>query len=158
MSCSVRILGEFAFVPHCWDESALALIANTAAAAGDVRVGLHLLRDAGMAAEDTNSPKILTEHAKAAIAKIHDFSIKPESDLADDSKAILNIIKSQTEGRIGTLFKLYQENGGDANYKTFQRRIERLSQGGFIDTTKIVGGKDGTTTIVKWKNKSLTDF
>jgi hypothetical protein len=56
------------------------------------------------------------------------------------------------------LFKKYQKSGGKGTYKTFQRRVEKLSKGGFVNTKKVVGGKEGTTTIISEKNKSLDEF
>jgi len=148
---------DFAF-NDCWDDDALNLIVEKTSAIGDIRAGLHLLRETGFAAEDSGSRRVLPAHAQAAMSKLKDFSIKSQDDLNDDSKIILELIKAQSEGRIGDLFKLYHDKGGSANYKTFQRRIEKLEQGGFIDTKKVVGGKEGSTTIVTDRNKNLTDF
>ncbi len=148
---------DYAFSANRWDDSAVSMIVEKTISAGDVRIGLHLLREAGLAAEDRSSKKVVLEHAKLALAKMSDFSIKPAEDLSDDSKVILELIKVQS-GKIGDLFKIYQEQGGAGTYKTFQRRIETLEKGGFIDTKKIVGGKDGTTTLVTTKNKSLDEF
>ncbi len=148
---------DFAFSSNRWDDAAFNQVVDTTTSAGDIRIGLHLLREAGLAAEDKGSRRVLAEHAVAALSKLNDFSIKPVDSLAEDSKAILELIKTQS-GKMGDLFKLYQEQGGTATYKTFQRRIESLEKGGFIETKKIVGGKEGTTTIVSEKNKSLDDF
>jgi cell division control protein 6 len=149
---------DFAFSSKCWTDDALSLVVDKTAAAGDVRIGLHLLRHGGLAAEDRGSKKIFTEHAQMALNKMGDFSIKPKDDLTDDSKVILDLVKSQPESKIGDLFKTYQEKGGTGTYKTFQRRIEKLEKGKFIETKKIVGGKEGTTTIVSERNKSLDEF
>ncbi len=148
---------EFAFSPGLWDDSALNLIVDKTVASGDIRAGLHLLREAGLSAEDQSSRRILVEHAEKALSKLSDFSIKPADALADDARVILQLVKSQS-GRLGDLFKIYQEQGGSATYKTFQRRIETLEKGGFIETKKIMGGKEGTTTFVADKNKSLDEF
>jgi hypothetical protein len=45
-------------------------------------------------------------------------------------------------------------------YKTFQRKIEKLSKSKFISTEKIAGGKEGKTTIIRAQNveKKLSDF
>ena len=147
----------FAF-QDCWDDNAFSMVVDKTVAASDIRLGLYLLREAGMIAEDTSSKQVLPEHTQKALTKMGDFSIKPKDDLSDDAKVILALVKEQSEGKIGDLFRTYQEKGGKANYKTFQRRIEKLAQGGFVDTKKIVGGKQGTTTIVSEKNKSLDDF
>jgi len=110
-----------------------------------------------LAAEDTGTRKVSVENAQSALSKSGIFSVKSTDDLAADAKTILELVKSQSEGRIGDLFKLYQEQGGNANYKTFQRRIEKLSQGGYVNTKKVVGGKEGSTTIIS-RNKSLDEF
>jgi len=149
---------DFAFSPNSWHDDALSLVVQKTEDARDIRVGLLMLREAGLSAEDAGSVRVAVENAKKALTKLGAFSIKPKASLAPDAKSILELIKSQSEGRIGDLFKLYQEQGGSINYKTFQRRIEKLSRDGFIETKKVVGGKEGTTTIVSEKNKSLTDF
>ena len=45
-------------------------------------------------------------------------------------------------------------------YKTFQRKIEKLSKSKFITTEKISGGKEGKTTIIHTDKveKKLSDF
>lgn len=148
---------EHAFAAGSWDDSALDLIVDKTVALGDIRAGLLLLREAGLSAEDAGSRKVLQTHAERALGKLHDFSIKPVDDLTEDARVILQLVKSQS-GKIGDLFKVYQDQGGNATYKTFQRRIETLEKGGFISTRKVVGGKDGTTTLVADKNKSLDEF
>ncbi len=148
---------EFAFTPNKWEDAAFNLIAEKTISSGDIRAGLHLLREAGLAAEDESSMKILPEHAEKALAKLSDFSIKPTEALNEEAKTILQLVKAQS-GKIGDLYKIYQEKGGTATYKTFQRRIETLEKGGFIETKKIMGGKEGTTTLVTDKNKSLDEF
>src|SRR5574341_1314715 len=148
---------EAAFSSNNWDEAAFDIIVDRTASMGDIRMGLHLLREAGMAAEDESARKVLPVHAELAMLKLSDFTIKPADALPEDAKVILALVKSQS-GRIGDLFKVYQDQGGAATYKTFQRRIETLEKGGFIETKKIMGGKEGTTTMVFGKNKSLDDF
>jgi cell division control protein 6 len=148
---------EYAFSPSRWDDSAVDLIVDKTVSAGDIRVGLHLLREAGLAAEDQSARRVTIEHSQKALDKVSDFTIKPADDLSQDARVILQLIKTQS-GRIGDLFKIYQEQGGTATYKTFQRRVETLEKGGFIETKKVVGGKEGSTTIVSGKNKSLDEY
>ena len=129
---------DFAFSSDCWDDGTLSMIVDKASTAGDIRVGLHLLRQAGLAAEEDSSNRVLPEHIRTAISKISDFTIKPVSNLSEDAKNILNLVKSQS-GKMGDLFRIYQEQGGTVTYKTFQRRIETLEKGGFIDTKRVIG-------------------
>ena len=72
---------------------------------------------------------------------------------------ILEVVKGNSGKKIGELFEAYQKAGGKSVYKTFQRKIAKLEQSGFITTKKIVGGTEGSTTIVNYeKGKKLTDF
>jgi cell division control protein 6 len=148
---------DFAFQQNRWEDSAFESVVDKTVVASDIRVGLHLLRESGMSAEDSGARKVLVEHTERALEKLSDFTIKPAEVLSDDAKVILQLVKSQS-GKIGDLFKVYQDQGGTATYKTFQRRIETLEKGGFIETKKIIGGKEGTTTLVSGKNKSLDEF
>ncbi|MBI4146669.1 AAA family ATPase [Candidatus Woesearchaeota archaeon] len=148
---------EYAFSYDAWDANAFNMIVDKTAATGDLRLGLHLLREAGMAAEEQNTRKITIAHSQAALSKLTDFTIKPEESLSPDAKTILALVKAQS-GKMGDLYKLYQDQGGAGTYKTFQRRVEELNAGGFIEAKKVIGGKDGTTTLLSGKNKSLDEY
>ena len=125
-----------------------------------MRIGLHLLREAGNIAENKSSRKIVLEHAKEAITKINQFTIKKSSDLTEDEQGILNLIKENSDKKIGELYTLYKEHGGELVYKSFQRKIDKLEQNKFISVKKTTGGADGNTSIVKYatETKKLTEF
>jgi len=150
----------YAFIPGVWQSDAFSLITERAGEMRDVRRGLYLLREAGLAAEDKGSKKIMLEHAELAITKLSEFMKKDTDELDDDSGLVLNIVKDNSGAKIGDLFKVYTDKGGQGAYKTFQRKIEKLSKGGFVSTEKITGGKDGTTTLVTFatKDKKLDEF
>ena len=150
---------DYAFHPSVWDNAAFELIAKKAAEMQDIRTGLYLMKQSGLAAEDKSSRKISLEHAQQALEKIKDFSVKSPSELADDEKIILDLVKSNSGKKIGDFFKLYQQNGGKLVYKSFQRKIDRLQKNNFIIVEKTAGGEDGNTTIIKHNSeKKLTDF
>jgi cell division control protein 6 len=150
----------YAFVPGAWQADAFSLIAEKAGEMRDVRMGLYLLREAGLAAEEASSRAITSAHAQQAVAKISEFLKRQANEFDDDTKLMLGIIKDQSGARIGDLFKSYTDKGGQSAYKTFQRKIDKLKKSGFIETEKITGGKDGTTTFVKFtvKDKKLDEF
>ena len=113
----------------------------------------------GNAAEDESSRRITLEHTKKAIDKFDKFSIKNFADLTEDEQFILNLIKSSSGMRIGELFRTYQEKGGEAVYKTFQRKIKKLYENNFINIEKKTGGKDGSTTILNYGSmKKLSEY
>ena len=151
---------KYAFVSNAWDEQAFDKIAKKTFELKDIRQGLFLLKEAGLIAESNSSRKILLEHSLGAINKVKEFSIMSPTKLKDDSKAILNLIKDNSGSRIGDLFKTYQEDIGEINYKSFQRRINELVKDKFITVNKIEGGKEGNTTIINYKEeeKKITDF
>jgi cell division control protein 6 len=150
---------KYAFIAGVWEKEAMDAIAAKTADIKDIRCGLYLMRAAGSIAEDESSKKILANHAKAAIEKLPEFTVKDKGGLDDESSAILGIVKENSGKKIGELFKIYEATGGKATYKTFQRKIAKLSENRFVSTEKITGGKDGTTTIVSLpKEKKLTEF
>ena len=150
---------EYAFHPTVLENDAFELIAKKTAEMQDIRTGLHLMKEAGLIAESKSSRKILLEHAKQALSKLDEFSIKKTSDLASDEQLILNIIKNNSGKRIGDFFKMYQNNGGKLVYKSFQRKVDKLEKNKFIIVEKTAGGEDGNTTIIRHNSeKKLTDF
>ncbi len=151
---------KYAFHEGIWSDEALKIIVDKTSKLKDIRSGLHLLKESGLAAEDTSSKKILEEHAKKAVQKLDEFSIKKSTDLEEDTRMILNIIKENSGKKIGDLFKIYKKKDGKNTYKTFQRKIEKLEKNKFIEVSKTSGGAEGNTSIISYQNveKKLTDF
>ena len=150
---------EHAFQQNVWDNDAFELVANKTADLQDIRTGLYLMKEAGLIAESRSSRKIILEHARQALGKVDEFSIKKTSDLASDEQIILDLIKNNSGKKIGDFFKLYQDNGGKLVYKSFQRKIDKLEKNKFIAVEKTAGGEDGNTTIIRHNSeKKLTDF
>jgi cell division control protein 6 len=142
-----------------WDDEAFDEVVNKAVELGDVRQGIYLLRQAGLAAENQSKRRISLEHAKEATSKVEDFHVKSSTDLEEDTGLMLDVIKEKGEGKIGELFKSYKDKGGKNSYKTMQRKVEKLEKAGFIETYKTSGGDQGNTTIIKYKGtKTLNDF
>ncbi len=151
---------DSAFYEGVLDDTAFELITKKTYELQDIRSGLYLLREAGNAAEDKSSRKISLEHAKTAIEKLDKFKIKKSTELEDETKTILELVKQNSGKRIGDIFKIYQDKGGKLVYKSFQRKINKLYQGNYIEVAKTKGGKLGNTSIIKYSKdvKKLTDF
>jgi len=151
---------EYAFVPNVWDKAAFELIVKNTAAAQDIRSGLYLMREAGNVAEDKSSRKITLLHAEEALKIVDKFTIKKSTDLTEDEQSILNMIKKNSEKKIGDLYNIYKESGGNLVYKSFQRKIDKLNKNKFVSVKKTSGGKEGNTTIVKYatETKKLTEY
>jgi cell division control protein 6 len=148
---------KYAFVPNVWQQDAFNLAVNKTTQIGDVRTGLYILREAGNSAENRSSRKIEVQDVKAVINKISDIKIKKTTELKEDEKLILDIVKEFSGKKIGELFDIYKEKGGEGVYKTFQRKIDFLSKNKFISTIKQLGGSEGTTTIVNYERETKLD-
>lgn len=150
---------KYAFVPGVWEDDSFNLVAERTSEIEDIRSGLYLLKEAGLAAEEQASKKINLDHVKKAIQKLDEFSIKEKSDLEQESRNILEIVKNNSNKRIGDLYDVYKKYNGALSYKSFQRKIEKLQKNKFIFIERTMGGKQGNTTIVKYsKTKKLTEF
>ena len=148
---------DFAFFPGVWDSAALMAIGDKTAQYKDIRTGLTMLKEAGLEAESKSSKTITVEHAQKAMEKVAYMTPKSEDKLDDDVQEILELIKKNSPSKIGDLYKLYQESGGTAAYRTFQRKIDKLGTNKFISVKKITGGAEGTTSIIS-AEKTLDDF
>ncbi|HSU72657.1 MAG TPA: AAA family ATPase [Candidatus Binatia bacterium] len=149
---------ELALIPNAITDDALNVIATQAFEVKDVRTGMYMLRESALSAEYANMKTITLDHAKIAIAKAKEFVLQRQDDLNEDTRQVFDVVKKNSGSKIGDLFKLYKEIGGFGTYKTFQRKIDRLEKGGFVTANKLIGGKEGTTTIVELatKEKSTT--
>ncbi len=150
---------QYSFVPGVWEDSAFELIVNKTAELEDIRTGLYLMKEAGNIAESESSRKITPKNVQDAIKKLEDFSIKKSADLDEELHVLLDLIKANNNLKIGELFTIYQKQGGKSSYKTFQRKIDKLEKGRFVSLEKITGGKEGSTTIVRYSQvKKLSEF
>jgi len=136
---------DLAFIPNAWDLAAFERVVDKTFASGDIRVGLFLMRQAGLIAEYRNASKVLLQDVEKAISKLASFSVNPEEILDDDEKLILSIVTAQPQ-RIGDLYKVYKEKNGGLSYKSFQRKILKLSKGKYLHLERV--HKGGTTTLV----------
>jgi len=151
---------KYAFQQGVWSDDGFDKVVQKATELQDIRSGLYIMREAGNAAEDRSSKKVELKDVELAIKKLDEFSIKKSTDLDEESQKILEIARGNSGQKIGELFKIYEKAGGSMTYKTFQRKIEKLSKSKFIITEKIAGGKEGKTTIIHTNKieKTLQDF
>lgn len=149
---------DYAFITNCWEDEAFKEITEKCAETKDIRVGLYLMQEAGNIAEERNSRLISLGHVAEAVKKVDNFHIKPQEGLDDEMQLILNLVRDNNEKKIGDIFASYAEMGGELSYKSFHRRILKLSEGRFISTEKI-SGKEGNTTLIRYAaDKKLTEF
>ncbi len=156
----LRERAKYAFFQDVWTEDALAKIVSRAASFKDIRVGIVLLKAAGVAAEDDSSKKILSKHAEIAIAKTDEIKIKTSAVLADDEKQVLELCKKNSGALIGDLFADYQAGGGEKTDRTFRNKLEKLASRGLVELKLIEEGVGGKSTRVTYKGfaRTLDEF
>jgi archaeal cell division control protein 6 len=147
---------DYAFVQGCWDEEVFNDIVEKCTETKDVRIGLYLMREAGNIAEEKSSRKVTASHVMEAVKKVDDFHIKPKEGLDDDLRVILDLIKDHSGKKIGDIYTVYGQMGGEMSYKSFQRRVAKLNESRFIAKEKLAT-HEGNTTIVHYTAK-LTEF
>ena len=145
---------NIAFYPEVMQNDSFELIAKKTAELKDIRTGIFLLKESALQAEEKSKKKIMLEHVSEAVKKLEEFTIKNAGLLEQETKMIYDLVRENSGKKIGDLFKLYQKKGGVSSYKTFQRKISKLEEGKFIQTSKQTGS-GGNTTIVE---KTLKDY
>ncbi|MBI3051667.1 AAA family ATPase [Candidatus Woesearchaeota archaeon] len=148
---------EYAFVQGVWEDEAFNLVAQKAFELKDIRRGLFIMRQAGLLAEEKASRRITAQHVLQC--SMEEFAARNPASLDEDDRFMLDIIRKNSGCKIGDIFRAYQDTGGKAAYKTFQRRIDRFEKDGFLILNRIPGGLEGKTTIINYAaDKKLTDF
>ncbi len=143
---------KLAFYPNVWDDDLIKEIAKKVDQ--DLRKGIFLLKHSALEAEARSSKKVENQDLENARKKLAEFTIKNSDNLEDETKFILDIVKGNSGKKIGELFNIYQEKGGNSSYKTFQRKIGKLGEGKFVSLEKRTG-EGGNTTIV---NRKLSEY
>lgn len=150
---------ELAFLPNVFEQDAFELIVKKTTEVGDIRTGLFMLREAGLIAENKGANKIIVDYVKEAINRLDNFSVKDVSELEGEIRFILEIVKNNSGKKVGDLYQIYKNKGGELSYKSFRRKIDKLKISGFVSLVKTRGGAEGNITIVKYKaEKKLTDY
>ncbi|MEK6860689.1 MAG: AAA family ATPase [Nanoarchaeota archaeon] len=149
---------EYAFVHNTIDNEVLDLISEKTYEAGDIRLGLFLLKEAGELSENRSSKKITMEDAEGAIKKLKNFQIKSTSNLDEDENMILNTIRDNSGKTSMEIFDLYKKLDGKQSYASYQRKLKNLERGKFISLRVVNRGQPGRSTVVEWGYKRLDDF
>lgn len=145
----------YAFHPGAITKDSVGLIAKKTFELGDIRIGVHLLKESADIAELKNKEKIEIVDSVEAIKKLDDFNNKKEKVLEDSLKEILDIIKLNDGKSSKEIFEAY----GKDSYKTFKRKLNELNKNNLISTREINMGSNGKKTLVNYCDaKKLSEF
>ena len=145
---------KYAFVPGVWEEKGFSMIVEKTAALGDIRKGLFFMREAGNIAEERASRRIEAEHVTSAMAK----QFVQEEKLDGELQKILDLVQQSPGEKMGDVFQKFLAHGGEMSYKNFTRKIDKLEKGKHVVTEKVMGGRDGNTSVVYPYGKKLTEY
>jgi archaeal cell division control protein 6 len=127
-------------------------VADLAYSAGDLRVGIELLRAVGNSAEADASKTVEEIHLKAAIQELDSTSLQDTiKSLSDDEREILKIISSLTHDQenptAGDLYNLRSKKK-TLSYASFDRSLKKLEFLRLVDTRFTGKGVKGNSRLV----------
>lgn len=140
---------SYAFLENVFSDEALDLISDKAYSVGDIRIGIHLLRECGLLAQEKHKKIVDKEIANEVLLKISSYKDDTKvKSLDDEEQLIYNLVKDNPSSTMLDLFSLYQKEGGKGVYKTFTRKIKALEEAHIVTTKTTGGGSKGNTTVV----------
>jgi cell division control protein 6 len=132
----VDILGERAkrgFHDGVLDTIGLDRVAELTADSGDLRVGIDLLRRAGLQAEMRASRTIEPQDIEAAYDKSkHVHLSRSLRGLSDSERALVRVIADHSGEQAGTVYEAFHEET-DLGYTRYSEIVNKLDQLGLID-------------------------
>jgi cell division control protein 6 len=138
------------FYPDVISDSLLNQIAEYASSAGDLRMGIDLLRVSGNFAEADASRTIKKKHLMEALKNTDSISLKSTlKTLSKEDKILLKTITEfNTDDLIaGDLYKNFSKKTS-ASYASFDRRLNKLEFLRLIDTKFTGKGVKGNSRII----------
>ncbi len=138
------------FYPDVISDELINQIADHASAAGDLRIGIDLLRVSGNFAEADASRTIEQKHLMEALKNTNSTSLKSTLKiLSEDEKILLKtIIEFDTEDLVaGELFESFNKKTS-TSYASFDRTLNKLEFLRLIDTRFTGKGVKGNSRII----------
>lgn len=135
------------------EPSLLKQIANVTFNKGDIRVGLHLLREAAKIAEAASKKFIDKDCVAQAIKQVSQMQFDQEKLNAEEIK-ILDSVKEKNNSISGQIFDTYVKKGGQLSYRSFKRYVNRLAKLGLLKIEKTSAGYKGKSTIISLNTSS----
>jgi len=142
---------DYAFFPEVWTPEAFKLAVDKTFDLADLRCGILMLKKAGKAAEDDSSREILPKHVEKILSKVDKYSVKGSSELDDETRKILYLIKDSSGSAVHDMFKVYTQAGGKVVYRTFYRKVKNLELNKYVDLQMVYQGKKGNTQTVQYR-------
>ncbi|HNX40014.1 MAG TPA: ORC1-type DNA replication protein [Methanothrix sp.] len=139
---------QMGYYPGVMSEAVLDAVVDGAEKAGDLRVGIDLLKRAGLAAEKRASRAISPEDVAASMDRsrlVHlSFAIK---SLKEDEMVVLRLAAENPSQRSGEIYARFQEETG-AGYTRFHEILNKLDSVRLINSDFTGAGERGRSRII----------
>jgi len=143
---------QYGFFPGVVPEDILDKIVEYVKSSGDLRVGIDLLKKAGLNAERRASKCISLEDVNEAYESSRSVHIQRTiSSLGDEEKVLLRLIAEGEEVRAGALYKKFQEKT-NLRYTRFHEMLNKLDATKLINTRYSGKGTRGRSRLISVKN------
>jgi len=143
---------QYGFFPDVVSEGVLNKVVKYVESSGDLRVGIDLLKKAGLNAERRASKCISLEDVDKAYEGSRSVHLRRIiSSLEDDEKVLLKLIAEGGEIKAGELYKKFQERT-KLGYTRFHEMLTRLDAIKLINTRYSGKGARGRTRFISVEN------
>jgi cell division control protein 6 len=140
---------QMGFYPKVITEDILDTVADYTEKAGDLRVGIDLLKRAGLSAEKRASKSISSEDVASSFERsrlVHlTYALK---SLKEDEQKVLRLAAEQESSRAGELFKRFHTETG-AGYTRFHEILNKLDAIRIINADFSGAGERGRSRIIR---------
>jgi len=140
---------DLGFYPGVVSEEIIDLVSDLTERAGDLRVGIDLLKRAGMEAERRASRTISKEDVEGAYERsrlVHlSSALKP---LREDELLLLRLAAEMETSKAGDLYEKFKEATG-AGYTRFHEILNKLDAARLVDTDFSGPGHRGRSRVVR---------
>jgi cell division control protein 6 len=140
---------QLGFYPGVISEEVLSQVVDYTEKSGDLRVGIDLLKRAGLSAEKRASKSITLPDVDGSYERsrlIHlAFALK---SLKEDERLVLRLAARQETSRAGEIFALFHEETGEG-YTRFHEILNKLDAVRLIDTDFSGAGERGRSRIIR---------
>jgi len=145
------ILGErvdVGFREDALPTQVLDKVVELTADAGDLRVGIDLLRRAGLNAEMRASTVVEVQDVEQAYEESKHVRLERRlSGLSDSERALLGVLADTDATQAGDLYEAFREET-DLGYTRYSEIVNKLDQVGLVDTRyESLGGRGRSRTI-----------
>jgi cell division control protein 6 len=140
---------QMGFYPGVIADDILVAVVDHTEKSGDLRVGIDLLKRAGLNAEKRASRSISTQDVASSLDRsrlVHlTYALK---SLKEDEREVLRMATQQESWRAGELFRLFHEKTG-SGYTRFHEILNKLDAIRLINADFTGQGERGRSRIIK---------